>query len=83
MIFIAYNHDGYITSILSAKSESLALAYWQGANIEVFTHKCLENPEDFTPLSEHPTGVIRILKTKQETLSGFGQNFKKYLIVSK
>lgn len=83
MTFIAYNHDGYITSIVSAKSEALALAYWQGANVEVFSHKCLENPDDFTPLSEHPTGVIPILKTRQETLSAFGQNSKKYLIVSK
>jgi hypothetical protein len=65
MIFISYQHDGYITSIISASNEKLALAYWQGAGIDVHTHKCVENPEDFIPLAEHPTGVIPILKTKE------------------
>lgn len=63
MIYIAYNHDGIITSIVSAKSKELALAYWQGTK-DGLPHesKCLET--DFTPLSEHPTGVMPVLITK-------------------
>ena len=83
MIFIAYNGPGYVTSIISAKSEALALAYWQGASVDVFSHKCLENPEDFTPLNEHVTGVIPILKTEVKSLTAFGTNSKNYIIVSK
>jgi hypothetical protein len=66
MIFIAYNYKSQVVSIVSAKSLELANAYWQGANVNVYSHKCLE--EDFTSLDEHPTGVFPIVKT--HTLKG-------------
>jgi len=66
MIFIAYNHKSQVTSVVTAKSIELAQAYWQGANIDVFSHKCLET--DFTSLEDHPTGVFPIVKT--HTLNG-------------
>lgn len=33
MIYIAYDYDGYVISIVNSRSEELANAYWQGANI--------------------------------------------------
>jgi hypothetical protein len=66
MIFIAYNHKSQVISIVNAKNQELANAYWQGANVDVHASKCLET--DFTSLDEHPTGVFPILKTHE--LSG-------------
>ncbi len=83
MVFIAYNHEGYITSIISAKSEELAKAWWHGAEVDVHTSKCLENPANFTPLDQHPTGVIPLLKTDVKNLSSFGGNSNKYVTVAK
>lgn len=85
MIFIAYQHDGIPVSIVSATEEKIALAYWQGAKIDVHTHKCVENPADFIPLTEHPTGVIEILKTQEvyaSTIDTRNPN-KKLIIVKK
>ena len=65
MIFIAYNHDGLPVSIVSSKSEDLAKAFWHGGGIDAFSVKCLENPEHFTQLNDHPTGVIPILRTTE------------------
>lgn len=61
MTFIAYNYDNYPISIVIATDIKLANAYWQGADVPVHSHKCVE--EDFIPLNEHPTGVFPILKT--------------------
>lgn len=80
MIFIAYDQNGVTTSIVNAKSEELALAYWQGADVDVFSHKSLD---DFMDLNNHPTGVYPILKTKNKSLSGFGKNPENYIIVLK
>jgi len=80
MVIIGYNKDNYPVSILSTKSVELAYAYWQGAKTEVNSHKVLE--EDFTPLSEHPTGVFPILKTILVD-TGTLRNNSKVIMVSR
>lgn len=80
MIIIAYNELNVITSIVAAKSKELAVVYFQGANINAFCVKCLE--EDFTPLSEHPTGVIPILKTTVRELKDWNmRDYKPFVVV--
>ena len=85
MIFIAYNFDGYIISIVNAKNKELANAYWQGADIVPYSIKSLE--KDFSSLEDHPTGVFSILKTQEVDgfkLSEYNNNKDKtYIFVSK
>lgn len=61
--FIAYDHNSLVTSIVVAVDKKRALAYWQGADVNVHTSKCVEDPNDFIPLDESETGVFPILKT--------------------
>lgn len=63
MVYIGYNYNGEVITIVKALSENLAQAFWQGAGIAVHSSKCLE--KDFTNLEEHPTGVFPILKTTE------------------
>ena len=84
MIFIGYNYDGFPISIVNAKNQELAYAYWQGLGLIPHSHKCLE--KDFTPIEEHMTGVYPILKTQTidgYTLSEFRNRNKEFLLVSK
>ena len=80
MIFIAYNYENIPISIVNAKSIEIAHAYWHGANITVHSSKSLD---DFIPLEENFTGVYPILKTTEKSLSEFGQNPRKVIIVKK
>lgn len=82
MVIIAYNYEGKVISIVNAKSEEIANAYWHGAGLIVYSHRNIDNPDEFTPLSEHPTGVYPILKTKEIELYQDGR-YQKYLIVEK
>ncbi len=59
MICIAYNHHGQPISIVNAKNEELAMAYWQGAGVLPFSHKT----EDDFDFNINGTGVVPILKT--------------------
>ncbi len=61
MIFIGYDYNGKVITIVNAVSKQIANAYWQGADISVHSSKCLE--EDFTKLENHPTGVFPLMKT--------------------
>lgn len=63
MVIIARNYEGKTISIVNAKSKELAMAYWQGKDIYPHTTKCVDDPEVYTPLNEHPTGVYPILET--------------------
>ena len=69
MVLIAYNYEGKIISIVNAVNEQVAQAYWQGAGIIPHSTRNLDDPEYFMPLSEHPTGVYPILKTKEVPVS--------------
>jgi len=83
MVFIAYDYEGTILSIVRAKNNDLAQAYWQGANIIAHSSSCLENDERFIPLDEHPTGVYPILKTRTKRLSENGGMSHNVIVVSK
>jgi hypothetical protein len=61
MIFIAYDHDGFVIGIVNARNIELAAAYWHGADLIPHSIKTVE---DVVNLRDHPTGVIPILKTK-------------------
>jgi hypothetical protein len=82
MTIIAYNGMGEITSIVSAKSKELAQVYFQGAGIDAHTVKSVE--EDFPSLSEHPTGVMPLLKTEVKELKSWSMaDYKKFVVVTK
>jgi hypothetical protein len=65
MVYIAYNHNSEVISVVSAKSIELANAFWQGKGIVVYSHQCLET--DFSNLNDHPTGVFEFVKTETVT----------------
>lgn len=62
MIYIAFDANGTPLSVVNAIDEKMANAYWQGRGYAVHTVKSLD---DYTPLDEHPTGVIELVKTKR------------------
>lgn len=74
MVFIAYNYNGVPTSIVNARNEELALAYWHGAGVDVFSHK---STKDFIPLAEHPTGVYPLMKTLEVDVDGIQYTMKR------
>jgi hypothetical protein len=81
MIFIARNGQGFIVSIIKAKSKELANAYWQGCGTDAFSIECLET--DRIPFDEHPTGVMPILETMKKSLSKFASFPEDYIVVKK
>ena len=81
MVYFGYNHNGDIISILNAKSEELANAYWQGAGIQIHHSRNLDDQQTFMPLNESPTGVYPILKTREIDPSIIGRNNKVRIIV--
>ena len=78
-IFIAKTYEGFVESIVLAKSQQLANVYWQGQNI--YPHSVTEKTEE--DLRDHPTGVLPIVRTKKIRLSAFGRNEKYYLVIDK
>lgn len=81
MIFIAYDHNSTIISIVRARTEDLAKAYWQGAGIVPHVSKNLDNTDDFISLDEHQTGVYPILKTRTKSLTAFGRTPHDFILV--
>ena len=81
MVFIGYNHKSEPISIVVARSKELAYAFWQGKGILPHSHKSVE--EDFTPLSEHPTGVFPLLTTEVKSvyeISGYKKDARLLLV---
>jgi hypothetical protein len=76
MTFVCYNEKGIPVSVIAAKSDELAQAYWQGKGLTVWSSACLET--DFTPLDDTLTGVIPLVTTKERNL---GDVFKPKMIV--
>ena len=68
MIFIAYNYSGAVIDVIRARSEELAMAFLQGKGSIPHRLVNVDDPEVFTPLEEHPTGVHSIVKV--EVMSG-------------
>ena len=75
MVFIAYNEKSKPVSVVAAKSEELAQAFWQGKGITVWSSSCLET--DFTPIEETLTGVISLVETTERNI---GDTFKPRMI---
>ena len=63
-IYIAKNYDGFVESVVLARSYELAQAFWQGQ--EIYPHSVDTRTEQ--DLKEHPTGVLPIVKTKLKTV---------------
>lgn len=80
MIFINYNYDGLIQSIVSAKNESAAMAYWQGKGILPHTHTTFDTSEKRE--NEELGFVTPILNTEVKTLGSWSHE-QKYIVVTK
>lgn len=63
LTIIAYNNNGYIISIVLAKSLELAHAYWSGQKLEV--HNTAIVGVDIVMMEENLGGVVPLLKTRQ------------------
>jgi hypothetical protein len=75
MIYIAYNFDGLIVSIVKAKSKEIAMVYWQGKGVD---YDIIESERDFPEPNKDGVLVIPILTTKKKNL---GDIFKpKYIV---
>lgn len=63
-IYIAKDYDGFVESVVLARSYELAQAFWQGQ--KVYPHSVdIKNESD---LKDHPTGVLPIVKTKKKVI---------------
>lgn len=80
MIFIGFNYEGYPISIVNAKSEELANAFWQGREIYPHSIKCLES--DYEDINKHITGVFPLFEAKEKEIYVDGKH-KKFLVVKK
>lgn len=78
MIFIAYNHESIIISIVSTKSKSSANAYWQGRGI--IPHFSKEfNPND--PRENEEQGYVTpLLITKEVDVRLVGYAYPRKII---
>lgn len=63
MVIIAYNKSGKVVSIVNARSEELAIAFWHGQKLDYDTHSRLDDTAVFEPIETHVTGVYPILQT--------------------
>lgn len=77
-IFIAKTYDDEIESIVLAKNEDLAVAYWMGKDIYPFSIDVRFE----TSLENHPTGIAPILSTKVKTIRD-GLNSRDFRVIQK
>lgn len=63
-IFIAYDFEGKVESVILAKNKELANVFWQGS--EVTACSIMERHEE--ELYSHPTGVLPIVSTRLRTV---------------
>ncbi len=78
-IFIAKTYDGYIESVVLAKNEDLASAFWQGKGIYAHSIRvvCEEDIDD------HITGIMPIVNTIKKNLSYQGSSDRETLVIAK
>lgn len=81
MIFIGYNYDGYPISIISAKSQESANAYWQGKDQLPYSSKSFDINEDRE--NENEGYVTPLLKTKEVDAYLYRNNSGKLLMIDK
>jgi len=78
MIFIAYNHDSVIISIVSAKDKISANAYWQGRGI--IPHFSVPFDSAEIRVNEEQGYVTPILHTKEVSVKLWGQSGERKII---
>lgn len=84
MIFIGYNHENYIISIISCKNKENANAYWQGRDISPHIVKEFDLSEDKE--NEKLGFVTPLLCTKEVEAYEFNNmrgRDRKFILVSK
>ncbi len=79
MIYIGKNHDGKVISIISAKSQESANAYWQGKNC--IPHSIQEFGLFEDRENESIGYVTPLLTTKEITKGEIGNSFAKIIVV--
>jgi len=63
LIYVAFDYEGTVISIVNARSLDLANAFWQGRG--VIPHSTKNLLEDYTALKDHPTGVFPLFETEE------------------
>lgn len=76
-IFVAKDYEGYTESVVLAENEKLAHAYWQGTDVTA----CSVDRFSEQALSNHPTGVLPIVKTKVKQVYNLKDNSKVRVIL--
>jgi len=76
-IYIARDQNNIPIGAVLSENKKLANAYWQGIglhphNVSVYTEDDLDN---------HPTGVIPLIKSSKQRLSGFGESSETYYVI--
>ena len=59
-VYAAKDFDGSTLSVVLARNNELAAAYWHGRGIIPHSVECREEEQ----LKDHPTGVISLVDTK-------------------
>lgn len=77
-VYIAKDHDGYTRSIVLAKSQKDAEILWQGEGLIPCSIREIK-PE---ALDDHPTGVIKVLGTRDRRFYEHGSE-KSMITVKK
>ena len=80
-IFIGYDYDGNVISVISAKSEENANAYWQGLNCLPHHSKRFDTDEQRE--NEKLGFVTPIVKTKEIEVRSDSYNLKMVRIIVK
>lgn len=82
-IFVAKNFDGFVESVVLARSYHLAHAFWQGLGI--IPHSTETRTEE--DLKDHPTGVLPIVKTEKKQIRpsdiSIRSGYREFLVIVK
>lgn len=78
-IFIAKHYDGTPVDVVLTATEQLAQAYWQGKGIIAHTVTVRSDAD----LTEHPTGVLPIISTREVEAKPFGLSSRTMHVVRK
>lgn len=78
-IFIAKHYDGTPVDVVLTATAQLAQAYWQGKGIIAHTITVRSD----TDLTDHPTGVLPIISTREVEAAPFGLSSRTMHVVRK
>lgn len=81
MIFIARDYKSRVISIISAKNQDSANAYWQGKGINPHTEETFDLASDRE--NEAKGWITPILETKELELKGWQHSdYHKYIVIT-